>query len=76
MLKGWIIEEQISGIDRWFRANAWVYDTDEKALDLADRRARVEGITKVRVLEIEHTEPRCIKTVDGIAPDNESVNNN
>lgn len=76
MLKGWIIEEQISGINRWFRSNAWIYDTAEKALDQADRRARVDGITKVRVLEIEHTEPRCIKTVDGISPDNEAINNN
>lgn len=65
MIKGWIIEEQVSGINRWFRTNSWIYESLEKALDLADRRAKVDGITKVRVLEIEHTDPRCIKTVGG-----------
>lgn len=65
MNKGWIIEEQVNGINRWFRTNAWIYESAETALDLADRLIKVDGNSKVRVLEIEYTDPRCIRTVGG-----------
>lgn len=54
---GWIVEEQVVGIDRWFRTNGWIYENEGKALDLGERRADHPDVSAVRILEIHHTEP-------------------
>lgn len=60
---GYILEEQVAGIGRWFRTNAWIYEEKEKALDLAERRIESPSVTKIRILRIEHTDPREIHAI-------------
>lgn len=55
--KGWIIEEQVAGIDRWFRTNGWIYSDAGSALDYAERRTHHPDVRAVRVLSMEHTSP-------------------
>lgn len=56
-LVGYIIEEKTEGVDYWFRANGYIYDDDLSAYDYADRRSRVRGVEKTRVLEMKYFKP-------------------
>lgn len=60
---GYLVEEQVAGIEHWFRTNAWFYEEKGKALDLAERRLETGIITAVRVLKVRHTEPEVIEEI-------------
>ena len=62
MKTGYLVEEQVAGIEHWFRTNAWIYEEKGKALDLAERRLET-GITAVRVLKVRHTEPEVVEEI-------------
>lgn len=64
MRKSFLLEERTPGVDRWLPTNGHFYPDYEGLLDYADRRSRTSGITQVRILEIEHTNP-VVKLIIG-----------
>lgn len=56
---GYVIEEKLYGIDQWWRSNSWIYEK-YPAIEVASNRLRAEEVEKVRVLEIQHSEPKEI----------------
>lgn len=63
MPRSFMIQERTEGVDRWIPVNGHLYPDFYKLLDYADRRVRVEGVTEVRIVEFEHTDPRVVETI-------------
>lgn len=63
MPRSFMIQERTEGVDRWIPVNGHLYPSFDKLLDYADRRVRVEGVTEVRIVEIDHTDPRVVQTI-------------